>query len=310
MAELPAPKEVTLSASPSIIYNNLVALGGDTVAYTHQQDVYFVRPLGPHKVALKEKDKAHITSVATARFQNRLIFVLTLNHETQLWDAQKEVQLAVVSHGGAEETRGCASKDGGNHLSLVIGHGTGEVEQALIGADFSVQVINRQKAHRGAITVVTSSARGPASYVSGDTSGEVHLWNDQLQSYASLPAQQDSVSAIQFLNEEWIAAGYGSGTIRIISARTGQLRCDVGAHSRWITAMSFSPVSNLLASVAEDNLLCLFRITQTPAGPKVEFAGYKIHPNRLPTGVVFSDDGKTATISIYDAEKLLMYPVA
>ena len=198
MTELQLTKDVALTASPSILYNNLSCLG-DSYAYAHQTDVYLVRPLGPHKVPLKEKDRATITSVTTAHSRGRGLLILTSNAETQIWDAQKEVQLSVVSHGPESETRGVGVVEMADRLFLAIGHGTGEVEFVELGPDFGANILKRQKAHRGGITAIGTCGGRQTSQccvVSGDTSGELQFWNSQFTAYGSAAAQNDCVTSV------------------------------------------------------------------------------------------------------------------
>ena len=49
-----------------------------------------------------------------------------------------------------------------------------------------------------------------------------------------------------------MAAGFGSGHIRLFSIPDGRVLCEIAAHNGWITGMDLASQSGLLLSCAED----------------------------------------------------------
>ena len=49
-----------------------------------------------------------------------------------------------------------------------------------------------------------------------------------------------------------VAAGFGSGHIRLFSIPDGRIMCEIAAHNGWITGMDLASQSGLLLSCAED----------------------------------------------------------
>lgn len=303
--ELEQGSEIPVKGTPSILYNNLSG-AADSFCFAHMQDVYVIRPLGAHKLALRDVDKAPVTHVCLASSRGRLIVAISTSAQIQFWDAHKEVLLASIPH-SIPQSRGCVLLDFGERLIACCGHGTGEVSFVEFAQDFAATVIKRQKAHHSAITCVSGSVASLAMVVTGDTSGELQFWNNQFKVYVSAPSEKDCVTAVTCF-DSFVAAAYGSGAIRLYLAQTGALRVDIGAHSRWVNAMSYCPQRHLLATVSEDSLLCLWRVP-TNENPRVVLVGHKHHQHMIPTGVAFAGDGSSVMVSAYDYDRLKVYPL-
>ena len=59
-------------------------------------------------------------------------------------------------------------------------------------------------------------------------------------------------SNFDFFLQGIVAAGFGSGHIRLFSIPDGRLVCEIAAHNGWITGMDLASQSGLLLSCAED----------------------------------------------------------
>lgn len=284
-----------------MMYNNL-STAGQIHAFASQTEIVLVRPLGPHKLPQKESDKAPLTHVAVQFARGRTIVAATSNIVTTLIDATKEMPLACIQHGPDAESRGAAMVEIGDRLFVAVGHGTGEVTLAEIGPDFSANVFSKVKAHHASVSAVATNASSPAMIVTGDVNGALQFWNNQFQPFVSVPIPGECVTSIAIFGA-FVCASYGSGTIRLFLAQTGELRIEVAAHSKWINAIGYSPVTNVLASVSDDSLLCLWRMP-TVEDPRLHHIGHRLLTNQLLTGVSFSDDGKTVFVAPFDVDKL------
>lgn len=302
--ELATNHETTVKGqSPSMVYNNMCA-AKNTYAYAHQHDVILLRPLGPSKLPLRDADKAPVTHVTALPFRGGVVVAVTTNTHTQLWDIGREAVIAAIFHGDASESRGCQVLDFGDKLFCAIGHGSGEVTFAEIGHDFSVNVFAKHKAHRSSVTAVHGSQNSPTLFSTGSTDGELQLWNSAFSPFVKVPAPGDCVTSIcTLLTTSLIAVGYGSGAIRVFQPDSGAIRTEIGAHSKWITALSYCPARNVFASCGEDGNVLVWQ-APTPASGEIVPVGQRHFDNLLLTGVCFSEDGRVLTVAAFDSEKV------
>ena len=96
---------------------------------------------------------------------------------------------------------------------------------------------------------------------SGDSSGIVTIWSLEEESgtLAQMAKVEDwagfPVTTLCIWNkykEGIVAAGFGSGHIRLFSIPDGRVLCEIAAHNGWITGMDLASQSGLLLSCAED----------------------------------------------------------
>lgn len=297
--DLPLLHEVPVKLSPSILYNNLSS-AGDLIVYAHHGDVAVVRPLGPSRVPIKDSDKSEVTHCCITTARGRPIVAVTTNATTHLWDATKEIVLTTIVHGDTE-SRGCAVVDFGNNMFCAVGHGTGEVTLVEILPDFTPNVFAKHKAHRFPVTAIAAS-NSVAVFVSADTNGDIHFWNNNFLPFTSISMNGDCATSVSIF-QGFVAVAYGSGTIRLFLAESGQIHCEIAAHSRWINAIAYNPMKNILASVGQDSLLCVWAMP-TPQNGEVSPLGFRSFPNQLLTGVAFRDDGTSLTCAAHDVDKL------
>ena len=127
-------------------------------------------------------------------------------------------------------------------------------------------------------SVVTILHPCPQILASGDSSGIVTIWSldeenstllqvAKMEDWAGFPVttlciwnKYKEARLIHHLTlipntdilQGIVAAGYGSGHIRLFSIPDGRVLCEIAAHNGWITGMDLASQSGLLLSCAED----------------------------------------------------------
>jgi WD40 repeat protein len=105
----------------------------------------------------------------------------------------------------------------------------------------------------------------------------------------------------------WLIAGFCSGLIRFWKLSDFSLAFELQAHGRPLTALAVLPNRNLLASVAEDTVLNLWRIIDR--SPYLEnILCEKIGKSAL-LGVGFNEKESQVTVSAYEQERLTIIPL-
>uniref|UniRef100_A0A673CIP9 WD repeat-containing protein 54 beta-propeller domain-containing protein n=1 Tax=Sphaeramia orbicularis TaxID=375764 RepID=A0A673CIP9_9TELE len=169
--------------------------------------------------------------------------------------------------------------------------------------------------HKEPITDIASECSGSqeciADMVSADDGGNLCVWKsgEEFQLLNKIPGFDMSCSSVK-LWKGTVAAGYGTGQIRLYEAVTGILHVEINAHARWIYSLDIAPFSGLLLSAAEDSLVRVWHLTLTPETNTVEVA--HLH-NECVTdtqicGAKFCDgDGYAFAVTGYDLSEIIRY---
>ena len=305
MAQLVQLSEVVVKPTPSIGYNSLSATG-NLLAFSHQQECVIVRPLGPHKLPIKDADKSTITSTLIASVRGRVVAAVVTNASTDVWDVSRDVPIARIVHVGTEEARGVAVLEIGERLIVLIGHGSGVVTVVELAGDFTPTIIAQPNYHARAISALTVSHGAHTIVASGDACGGIALWGPDFAAHSKVTQQSENecVTSIA-IAQSFVVAAFGCGKIRGYFAHNAELRLEICAHSRWINAMSYCPSRNVVATVGDDSVVAVWQLPST-ANPRAGLVGAKQLRNLLLTGVAFNAEGKLVTAS-YDSDKLLVF---
>ena len=311
-----------ISVSPSLLYNNLSTLPDGTAVYAHKEDAVMasLQTSGCTVASQAELAKATVTSIDVASLYGRPFIAFMSKLGFTLHDPTRDVAVFRVTTEGNADMRGhgfvnTASLKQNKPCTLLLGEGSGSVIVVTLSPELQVVGSTKVSAHECSVTCVTGSDGefpSPTVAVSGDVSGALCLWrngaNGLPEVARSVPFPDDCVTSIQMLTAagDLFAAAFGSGQIRVFGRAEGDLRIAIAAHNRWINALAYCPVSNRLASAAEDQLLCLWRMP-SPQDGSVGLMAYKLHPDALLSGCAFANDGRGLLATAYDGDSLFTY---
>lgn len=114
------------------------------------------------------------------------------------------------------------------------------------------------------------------------------------------------ITAMRFVRDKWLVCGYLTGILRVYAADSLQLRAEVAAHSRAVTALD--AWDNHVASVGEDAFLNVWELTgsKNGGGGHVRLVSSHAVPNDLLTGVAFAAS-KSVVTAAYDTSHLKLW---
>uniref|UniRef100_A0AAY4C0V7 WD repeat-containing protein 54 beta-propeller domain-containing protein n=1 Tax=Denticeps clupeoides TaxID=299321 RepID=A0AAY4C0V7_9TELE len=172
--------------------------------------------------------------------------------------------------------------------------------------------------HKEPLTDLGSECSGSqefiADLVSADDSGLLCVWKsgDDFQLLNKIPGFEVTCSSVK-LWKGIVAAGYGTGQIRLYEAITGILHAEINAHARWIYSLDIAPFTGLLLSAAEDSLVRVWHLTLTPETNSVEIEHMynECVTDTQICGAKFCDgDGYAFAVTGYDLSEIIRYTQA
>jgi WD40 repeat protein len=148
------------------------------------------------------------------------------------------------------------------------------------------QIVGTLKCHKRVITGILFSSDG-SHMVTGGLEGRI-ITNDLLTSKTVYDIRLSSgISALAAnFDGGLVAAALANGHIEIFDAREDQTTLRIEAHSGYISALSFSPDSSLIASGGNDRVVNLFDIRRT----LTSYAKFHRHIGS-PLTVTFDNEG-------------------
>lgn len=298
-------RAVVLKISPSPIYNNLTSSEEGCFTFAHKEDVVVARALGAVKLTQAPSNTALVQSVRADSIRGRSVVVVTNKLATTIFDFERDAPLLTIPSDGVDARASTLLHSFQDLCVVLIGYLSGEVGvYQLQTVDLAMIASSRTPIHGAAVTALACGVSGTGvSAVSGDVNGDLRFWNDQLQVFASQGAAGDCVTSTVTFGF-YVAAAYGSGTVRLYAAANAELCVSIAAHSRWINAMAYCSSLNLLATVGEDCLVCVWSMP-TANDRRIQLIKQHVEPNRLLTGVAFH--GKLMATAAYDSDYLNTY---
>ncbi|XP_023335080.1 WD repeat-containing protein 54 [Eurytemora carolleeae] len=200
---------------------------------------------------------------------------------------------------------------------LAVGLHTGDIlvlSIELQGESYLCNIVEKLRGHLSYITdLASSSTTNGRVLASGDSAGTICIWKeeggslhlqDKLADWVGFPI--NTLSIWNRYKEGLIIAGYGSGHIRMFNIETGNIVCELTAHSGWITGMDLASGSGLLLTCSEDSYVRVWQLALK--GPLVEHRySQPIHDSLL-TGAKFLDpNGSVFCVSVYDSTEVPIY---
>eukprot|EP00877_Chromochloris_zofingiensis_P008531 jgi/Chrzof1/3931/Cz13g13240.t1 len=278
--------KVPLKPSPSLVYNNLCAVGPG-VAFAHTRQVAVLANLPTSTASTAEakrvdtQDHSTVQTVTSCNVSNTTLIVLGNEAGIQVWDDTGSNLLYVWKLPAtdnpaakcADFVRGISfnvSADG--DVQLCAGCSSGAIQVFSIAAGPSIKPSATLQHHKTPIVALGSayqSRRGAWSedltceLVSCDDQGTLAVWTaDNASCYScshTIPGTGVPGCSVA-VRKGFILCGKTDGTVQVYGLKDGRPRCEVVAHSRWLTAMDMHPSKDIFATVAEDCTLNVWTI--------------------------------------------------
>ncbi|NXC43751.1 WDR54 protein, partial [Penelope pileata] len=181
------------------------------------------------------------------------------------------------------------------------------------GTNVTVSEVLEQ--HGDAITDIApelgQAPDGAGDVVTADDAGTLCVWSsgEEFTLLNRIPAFGWPCSSVKLWNGV-IAAGYGSGQIRLYEAATGALRAQVSAHARWIYALDLAPGTGKLLSGAEDSFVHVWKLSRNPDTDDVEMEHCHAEcvTDTQICGARFCDpEGSSFAVTGYDLSEIFRY---
>ncbi|GLC46400.1 WD repeat-containing protein 54 [Pleodorina starrii] len=329
-----------MKPSPSLIYNNLTLCGGNLLyAHIRQACAFPVGDVGGSNspVQVRKIDSQHadvIHSVVACSHNAATFLVIATDAGLQIWDKTIThlTHVCPLPSAGASEVaarnayfaRGVAinvANDGTPHIAFGTSGGA-VFALALSESDgkFGSVPVALPRHHKSPITAIGSayqSRQGKwtedlgCNLVTCDEEGGIAVWQAQHSGAGGFslltsikPTGQPAVSVA--VRRDLIVAARLDGAVQLYGLRDGLLRADLGAHSRFISAMDIHPTKDIIATVSED---CSLGVWALPiGGAKAECLLSTCWMNAMLTGVAFcgptNDD---VAVVAYDTDEVHVY---
>lgn len=103
--------------------------------------------------------------------------------------------------------------------------------------------------------------------------------------------------------------GYASGTVKLFLSESGQLVCEIGAHSRQVNALCAHPTRTVFVTAGDDTFVNLWEIT----GSTIEHLDINLLTSSIVNdyqvcGVTFGQENyRSIVASVYDYKTLLVW---
>ena len=280
--------KATLSASPSLLYNNLSA-DHSHVAYVHVDQALVVPIASALSGDTVEKRVVISPEGTVSTYQVRLVtlgaetfFVIaTAGGFTILDGAGKNVLhrqvlpegKTVLTSSGAEvanHARGiCTACSADGRAEICVGSAAGNIFVVEYDGVRFQPSTTIQGGHGGSITDLGSevdSFRGSAPagveaprpiLVSADDNGAVAVWaaNSPADFAKLFDVQLKSVVVAVAARGDQIIAAEVSGVVSFVSLATQRVYCELQAHGRYLNSMDVHPSRDVFATVAEDGTI-------------------------------------------------------
>jgi len=279
------------------------------------------------KYQAKDKENAIISTSKWCPMENCTLLVLGSQYGVQIfdWDGANLVyEFDFLENGitGDEKqivgtmARGIAAL--GNSY-IAIGLHTGEIvlfHVELLDNSYNCKVVGKFRNHVAPITdLASSNSKIGKILVSGDSSGIMNIWSlEEEEGILVQKAKMEDWSGFPVTTlciwnkykEGIVAAGFGSGHIRLFSIPDGRIMCEIAAHNGWITGMDLASQSGLLLSCAEDGYVRVWQLATK--GPLAEHWFSKPVEDCVMTGAKFMDPrGSAFCVCAYDSQDIQVF---
>ena len=189
-------------------------------------------------------------------------------------------------------------------------------------SDGSIQIFSVDSGRFSFSSTIPSENRSPVQYlscltrededllISGHSDGTVYAWRPGskhgFELVSTLHTPDNVVVTVASLGP-WLIAGFTSGLVKFWRSSDFTLFLELQAHGRPLTAMAVEPTRGILATVAEDVVLNLWKITDQP--PYLENVFSEVVGQSALLGVAVDTVNKLVKLSAYEQDQIISVPL-
>lgn len=314
-----APPNVTLSATVSLLHNNLSPSANGWLATAHNSvNVGSGKVMLHHMGSATVKDGPEVAQVTSVRFLDLAcgtVLCVTNTNGTYIYTEDASNMLfhcALTDPSPANDVlkfhQGACSVLPAQHIVIGTNKGTvAAVQASAIDQFMSLPESAPQTPATGVSDLCYAACVNRV--VTAHTSGELRYWytaqGGQYVNDVIIPVSTSQAPVHVSTLGPRLAVAFGPGTICLYDAATRELQAELTAHARWITAVSVREDLGLIASVGEDTALNVWQVD--PATGQVSLRHSCVVSDKLLTGVAFHGAG--VAVTAYDSEELFQVAV-
>jgi WD40 repeat protein len=338
---------IPTAKTPSMLFNNLTC-NGTTVAFAHKTEVVtFSESSGTRNSAIIQETAfkprlpvSKVIQVKWCHLSGRDYLVVGTGAGVAVYDNTCTSNLFVMELTSqnvpfpdpeASFVRGITAVPGTNYIC--VGSSTGHIFAFQVQED-KIELAHTLLPYEDDDGAATSALTGANQWlVTASDSGSVMIYDTTTNSTSASSSSSSSASTpfqrtARFpgtcpctslcIANEYVVGGYTTGQLRLFHLTTGVIFCEIGAHTRAVTALDAHPDESCFVSTGEDSVLSVWKITAPPPSTEtksttrqapvitVEFT--TVVPDSLLTGVVFSRNGTSNLITAsYDQKKIQLF---
>lgn len=307
------------SLSPSLLYNNLSFVDKlGVLVYASKKDCV-IRDITTHRTdvlpisSTHKETIVHCTATLAPRgllhAENAVLIFITTATSSQLWSVESQLGRIVHSETGDGGCCGAIVSWPSDAVHMVVGTSKGAVFFAECdttpGTPFRVHPATKGHMEHAVTAARLSPFHDlPLFAVTGDSVGSVLFWNRDRQAFLTVQTSE-CVTALQIVRGgDLVVAANGAGKLHVLDSRTGDVKVEVCAHSRWIYVLALNSAANQLMSAAEDGYVTVWSVGETTVDGIVPIEPVATHhtPHVLPTGAAFMEENEHILLAMYDTE--------
>nr|CCA21213.1 dynein light chain 2B putative [Albugo laibachii Nc14] len=307
---------VSTKSSVSHICQNL-SIEKDVIIYAHNTEIVHVDTLEEFQKWSSDPDgvihQIRICSLPTLSMivatTDAGVQALALRGRKRIFQypSPNEVQPKV---GNYNFYRGIAALQVMQHIFLVVGTSSGDI--LLFGTRNAVQqsrlpeieLLRTVACHEHAVCSAESTLSG-SLLATSDESGTVILYDpsNDFEILHRIKGDGYSVTALRFLNDNWLVCGLLNGLIHLHKTSDAKLYARLVAHARALTAMD--AFDSYFVTVGEDTFMNVWKLNDDAEMPRIEL----LHSQRINDEItncdIISCSSRVCTMPGYEAEETI-----
>ena len=124
-----------------------------------------------------------------------------------------------------------------------------------------------------------------------------------------MPSNPITCADVMSVGLSMFVVGYASGAIKLFLGSTGQLICEMGAHSRQVNALSCHPTRSVFVSAGDDTFVNLWEVSgSTIERLDINLLTSSIVNDYQVVGLAFGQENYRSIVgSVYDYKVLLVW---
>lgn len=196
-----------------------------------------------------------------------------------------------------------------NDNAILIGTHTGEIVVIMCNGDANFSTRKNLKEHRGAVADI-ATCRYDETTVSADSNGELIIWQKPVKGVQSKVQTKHPINVINVLRKQ-VIVGTLRGLVQYYSVTSGELMCEISAHSRPVSSVSVAPESAYVLTSSEDGTFIVSKLhTRKPHAYQVEYRYSHTDISTIIMGAQFTNGrGSAIAIAAFDSNHLDMYKI-